>query len=65
MEFYRVLCPVLIHLRIGLRIINTKTETIYADAQNVKNIFMDTKDDHFVKSAVLKLGITVANIQRF
>lgn len=58
MKFYRVLCPVLIPQRIGLRIINTKMETMYADAQNVRNIFTDIKGDHFVKSVVLKLGIT-------
>jgi len=53
-----VLCPVLILPKIGLRIINTKMVIIYADAQSAKNISMDIKDDHFVKSVVLKLGIT-------
>jgi len=51
-----MLCPVLILQRIGLRIINTKTVTIYADAQNARNTFMDTKEDPFVKSVVLKIG---------
>jgi len=53
-----MLCPFLILLRIGLRIINMKTAIMYAGVQNVKNIFTDIKGDHFVKSAVLKLGIT-------
>jgi hypothetical protein len=60
MPYYRMLCPVLILRRIGLRTIYTKTAIIYADAQNVRNIFTDIKDDHFAKSVVLKLGITVA-----
>ncbi len=37
---------------------NTKTETMYVDVVNVKNTFMDTKDDHYVKNVVLKCGIT-------
>jgi hypothetical protein len=56
MEIYRLLCPVLILQRIGLRTINTKTETIYANAINVKNTFMDTKDDHYARSVGLKIG---------
>lgn len=28
--------------------------TIYVNARNAKNTFMDTKDDHFVKNVVLK-----------
>jgi uncharacterized protein YlbG (UPF0298 family) len=32
-------------------------ETMYADAQNVRNTFTGIKDEHFVKSVSLKLGI--------